>query len=169
MAIQSWPKLVIKWENSDIGWAWNWYRIPTYDHRDPRCNCVEAPLCGGRDRVCRRHGRWVRYLDAGLHRPAHLEEWALHPQTVERYLPVLRRRSVGRHGNRHCSRSIRPQDHVARVARARRSIHHALRSVRQSRAIDGASRAGPALVWAERCQPPSRWLPRMLQFINAAQ
>src|SRR6266446_10650308 len=97
MAIQSWPKLVIKWENSDIGWAWNWYRIPTYDHRDPRCNCVEAPLCGGRDRVCRRHGRWVRYLDAGLHRPAHLERMgAASADRGSDICQFLRRRSVGR-------------------------------------------------------------------------
>ena len=33
----------------------------------------ETPLCGGGDRISRRHGRWVRYLDAGLHRAAHLE------------------------------------------------------------------------------------------------
>jgi hypothetical protein len=27
MQIHSWPKLVIEWGNSDIGWAVNWYRI----------------------------------------------------------------------------------------------------------------------------------------------
>lgn len=25
--IHAWPKLVIEWENSDIGWGWIWYRI----------------------------------------------------------------------------------------------------------------------------------------------
>jgi hypothetical protein len=27
MLVHSWPKLVIEWRNSDIGWTLNWYRI----------------------------------------------------------------------------------------------------------------------------------------------
>jgi len=114
---------------------------------------------------CRRHGRWVRYLDAGLHRPAHLEKkWALHPQTVGAiFASFLRRRSVGRHGQS----ALQPIDFgrktmFARVARARRSIHHALRSVPPVPAqLMVLSRAGPALVWGGALvNLPSRWLPK---------
>src|ERR1700716_1235828 len=82
MLFCSWPKLVIKWGNSDIGWALNWYRIA------PMVSRAHDVIAWRRPYAVALVGFLVAMVDGydtlmlAFIAPLISREWALHPQIV---------------------------------------------------------------------------------------